>query len=87
MSAIAAVAFTAVMVALAVFQLALIAGAPLGHFVWGGADRVLPRGKRIGSVVSLGIVMNGISRSKPERYTMAPVCVVLTVLSLVVALG
>jgi hypothetical protein len=36
---------------------------------------------------ALGIVMNGISRSKPERYTMVPVCVVLTVLSLVVALG
>ncbi|BAU32070.1 hypothetical protein [Microcella alkaliphila] len=125
MSAIAAVAFTAVMVALAVFQLALIAGAPLGHFAWGGQDRVLPAGKRVGSVVSivlyalfavvvlqradfiellpgvvvdvgiwvvvaysaLGIVMNGISRSRPERYTMAPVCVVLTVLSLVVALG
>ena len=125
MSAIAAVAFTAVMVALAVFQLALIAGAPLGHFAWGGQDRVLPVGKRVGSVVSivlyalfsvvvlqraglidllpgvvadvgiwvivaysaLGIVMNGISRSKPERYTMVPVCVVLTVLSLVVALG
>lgn len=125
MSAIAAVAFTAVMVALAVFQLALIAGVPLGHFAWGGQDRVLPAGKRLGSVVSivlyalfavvvlqragliewlpgivadvgmwvivaysaLGIVMNGISRSKPERYTMAPVCVVLTVLSLMVALG
>lgn len=125
MSAIAAVAFTAVMVALAVFQLALIAGAPLGHFAWGGQDRVVPTAKRIGSVVSivlyalfavvvlqragliellpgvvadvgiwvivaysaLGIIMNGISRSKPERYTMVPVCVVLTVLSLVVALG
>ncbi len=125
MSAIAAVAFTAVMVALAVFQLALIAGAPLGHFAWGGQDRVLPAGKRVGSAVSivlyalfaavvsqragliellpgvvadvgiwvivaylaLGIVMNGISRSKPERYTMAPVCVVLTVLSLMVAIG
>ena len=118
-------AFTALMVALAVFQLALIAGAPLGHFAWGGQDRVLPAGKRVGSVVSialyalfalvvlqraglvevlpgvvadvgvwvivaysaLGIVMNGISRSKPERYTMAPVCVVLTVLSVIVALG
>lgn len=87
MSAVAALAFTALMVALAVFQLALIAGAPLGHFVWGGADRVLPRGKRIGSVVSLGIVMNGISRSKPERCTMVPVCVALTVLSVLVAIA
>lgn len=125
MSAAAAVAFTAVMVALAVFQIALIAGAPIGHFAWGGQDRVLPRGKRIGSGFSivlyalfsfvvlqraglvemlpafivdvgiwvivaysaLGILMNGISRSKHERYTMVPVCVVLTVLSLVVAFG
>ncbi|WP_277871083.1 hypothetical protein [Microcella alkaliphila] len=36
---------------------------------------------------ALGIVMNGISRSKPERYTMAPVCVVLTVLSVMVSIG
>lgn len=122
---VAALAFTAVMVALALFQLALIAGAPLGHFAWGGQDRVLPTGKRIGSVVSivlyglfalvvlqraglvellpgvvadvgiwvivaysaLGIVMNGISRSKPERNTMVPVCVVLTVLSVMVVIG
>lgn len=122
---LAALAFVAVMVALAIFQLALIAGAPLGHFAWGGQDRVLPTGKRVGSVVSivlyalfavvvlqraglvellpgvvvdvgiwvivaysaLGIVMNGISRSQPERYTMVPVCVVLTVLSLMVAIG
>jgi hypothetical protein len=55
MSAIAAVAFTAVMVALAVFQLTLIAGAPLGHFAWGGQDRVLPSGKRVGSVVSIAL--------------------------------
>lgn len=125
MSAAAAVAFAAVMGALAMFQVALIAGAPIGHFAWGGQDRVLPRGKRIGSVASIavyalfativlqqaglveavppvvadigiwvivaysavGIVMNGISRSKAERYTMTPVCVVLTVLSLLVALG
>ena len=34
----------------------------------------------------LGIVMNAISRSKPERYTMAPLSVVLAVLALIVAL-
>ena len=111
---------------LAVFQLALVFGAPLGHFAWGGADRVLPRAKRIGSAVAilvyamfawlllmkaelvsmalpevvvdvaawvitvyfaLGIVMNAMSRSKPERYTMTPVAIVLTVLSLIIALG
>jgi hypothetical protein len=35
----------------------------------------------------LGIVLNAISRSKPERYVMTPVVVVLAVLSLLVALG
>lgn len=35
----------------------------------------------------LGIVMNGISRSKSERNTMVPVTVILAVLSLIVALG
>ena len=35
----------------------------------------------------LGVGMNGISRSKPERWTMAPLCAVLAVLTLVVALG
>lgn len=36
---------------------------------------------------ALGIIMNGISRSKPERNLMTPVCIVLTVLCLLVALG
>lgn len=111
---------------LAVFQFALVCGVPLGHFAWGGADRVLPRSKRIGSVVSivlyavfawvflmraglvplvlpeivvdvaawvivaylaLGIPLNAISRSKPERYTMTPIVIVLVVLGVVVALG
>lgn len=35
----------------------------------------------------LGIGMNAISRSKPERYTMVPVVVVLAALSLIIALG
>jgi hypothetical protein len=39
------------------------------------------------SYFTLGIGMNAISRSKPERLVMVPVCVVLAVLSLVVALG
>ncbi|MFU8945346.1 hypothetical protein ACLRGF_01300 [Mycetocola zhadangensis] len=111
--------------ALAVFQLALIAGAPIGRFAWGGQHRVLPSKLRIGSAVSivlyavfaviilqraelisgipdalsrvgiwiltvyfvLGIVMNGISRSKPERTLMTPVCLVLAVFCLLVAVS
>ena len=36
---------------------------------------------------ALGIVMNGISRSKPERNTMTPVSLLLAALVLMVALG
>ena len=122
----AALAFCALLAGLTLFQVALIAGAPLGRFAWGGQDRVLPRGKRIGSAVSvllyvlfafivleradviqvlsdswlpaigtwvlfgyflLGVVMIALSRSKPERWTMAPLSLVLAVLTLVVALS
>ncbi|WP_403020842.1 hypothetical protein [Salinibacterium sp. GXW1014] len=120
----AVAALLLLLAALAVFQVALIAGAPLGHFAWGGQHRVLPAKLRVGSVVSivlygifvliilakvgavsldetvadvamwvlfayfvLGILMNAISRSKPERYLMTPVCVVLAAASLLVALG
>lgn len=121
-----AVAACVVLGFLAVFQVALAAGAPLGQFAWGGQSRVLSTRLRIGSVISviiyafiavvlleraslirllgnagfvqvatwvifayfvLGILMNAISRSKLERYTMTPVTIVLAVLSLLVALG
>jgi hypothetical protein len=48
-----AVAGTAVLAALAVFQLVLIAGAPLGRFAWGGQHVVLPARLRVGSAVSI----------------------------------
>jgi hypothetical protein len=122
----AAVTFCVLMVALIIFQAALIAGAPLGHFAWGGQDRVLPIRKRLGSATSiglylifavlilqraglaevipwpavvsiaswvlagyflLGIVLNAASRSRPERWTMAPLCVVLAGLTGLVALS
>jgi hypothetical protein len=120
-----ALLFTSILAMLALLQVALVLGAPLGHFAWGGQDRVLPARKRIGSVVSiliyglmavvawdrvgaisifpdlfsqiamwvifaysvLGILMNAISRSKPERYTMVPVSIALSVLSLLIAIG
>ncbi len=40
---------------LAVFQMALIAGAPLGRFAWGGQNVVLPAKLRIGSAVSVAL--------------------------------
>jgi hypothetical protein len=121
----AAIALVVMLSLLAVFQLALALGAPLGRFAWGGQHRVLPGKLRIGSLVSivvyaiiavlaldrvglievvpdvvstvgmwvvfayfvLGIPVNAISRSKPERYAMTPVVTILAVLSLLVALG
>jgi len=38
-------------------------------------------------VLALGVLMNAISRSKPERYVMTPVALVLAVLALLVALS
>jgi hypothetical protein len=120
-----ALALTLVLAALAVFQAALILGAPLGRFAWGGQHDVLPPRLRIGSAVSvviyalialiawdrvgaidlfpslfsevamwvvfayfvLGILMNALSRSTPERRVMVPTCIVLAALSFVIAMG
>jgi hypothetical protein len=120
----AAVMGVALLGALAVFQAALVAGAPLGRFAWGGQHVVLPTNLRIGSVISivlyglfgvlmlqaagvvavlprgfvdvaiwvlaayfaLGIVMNAVSRSRPERLVMTPTVLVLAIACLVLAL-
>ena len=122
----AALAACTVLAGLAVFQGALIGGASLGRFAWGGQHHVLPTGLRVGSAVSiilyalfgyaavakaglvpplvsesvtsvsmwvvtayfaLGVIMNGISRSKPERLVMTPTALVLAALYLVLAIG
>ncbi|MFT3722621.1 MAG: hypothetical protein QM773_03455 [Hyphomonadaceae bacterium] len=122
---IAAIAFCVLLGGLALFQLALAAGVPLGRFAWGGGHERLPVNLRIGSLLAiaiyaifavivleraglvsllpyapiagigiwivlaylaLGVVMNAISRSKPERYTMTPLALALGVLALVVAM-
>ncbi|RYE09949.1 MAG: hypothetical protein EOP22_06765 [Hyphomicrobiales bacterium] len=125
MTMLAAIIACILLAALAVFQAALAAGAPAGHFAWGGQHRVLPRHLRIGSAVAiliyalfaaillqraglvtllpapvvdigiwvqlaylaLGIPMNAISRSRPERFTMTPIVIVLFLLALTVAMG
>lgn len=122
----AALAACTVLACLAVFQGALIGGAPWGRLAWGGQHEVLPAGLRIGSALSivlytvfgyaavakaglvlplvnesvtstsiwvltayfaLGVIMNAISRSKPERLVMTPTAAVLTALYLILALG
>lgn len=50
-----ALALTVILGALAIFQLALALGAPLGRFAWGGQHRVLPARLRLGSAVAIAI--------------------------------
>lgn len=52
---VAVVAVVAILIILAAFQVALAAGAPFGHFAWGGQHRVLPTGQRLGSVASVAV--------------------------------
>ena len=48
-------AFCALLGVLAVFQVLLIIGLPLGRFAWGGQSDVLPARLRVGSAVSIMI--------------------------------
>lgn len=111
--------------ALALFQAALVGGAPYGRFAWGGKHHVLPPLLRGGSFLAivlygifaaiivqragfvsvlpaaivdtgiwvvagylaLGVPMNAISRSLPERLVMTPVALVLLAAVLIVAFG
>ena len=50
-----ALALAVILTALAIFQLALALGAPLGRFAWGGQHRVLPARLRVGSAVAIAI--------------------------------
>lgn len=114
----------AALLGLIIFQLALIFGAPLGKYAWGGANTYLPTRLRIASSISIilylifaafivtkagivdvignsqildigmwvltayfivGIGMNGISRSKPERNLMTPVAAILALSFFIVA--
>lgn len=57
METTAAVIATALLVVIAVFQLALAGGAPLGAAAWGGRhERTLPRGLRVASAIA-GVVV------------------------------
>ena len=121
---IAAIVASIILAGVGVFQAFLAAGAPLGHFAWGGRHRVLPIGFRIASAVAiplyigmivlmlnragvisvsnntgairlaawllvayfaLGVLMNLASRSRPERYVMTPIVLVLAALAAIVA--
>lgn len=125
MVTVPAILFSVGVALLAVFQIALACGAPLGAYAWGGQHAgSLPKKLRIASILSvliyallalillsrasvielfpasfsapaawvvfgyltLGTVMNLISRSRKERAVMTPIAAVLAVLALLVAL-
>jgi hypothetical protein len=46
-------AFCALLGILAIFQVLLIIGLPLGRFAWGGQNEVLPARLRVGSAISI----------------------------------
>lgn len=122
----AAILSCVVLAGLTVFQIALISGAPIGTYAWGGAHETLPLKLRIGSVVSIvlygifaiiilekaqlttltssaaiidigiwvlaiyfciGIPLNALSRSKPERNLMTPIVLLLAASTLFLALN
>jgi hypothetical protein len=125
MATAAAIIATIIFAALAVFQAALAAGAPLGRFAWGGRNEILPLAFRVASAsviplyglmmimvldragvtavlpedaarigawaifayLLLGIGVNAMSRSRPERMVMMPVTAVLALLTLIVAVS
>jgi hypothetical protein len=122
---VAAVLACLLLAGVAVLQVLLAAGRPLGRFAWGGQHEVLPQTLRIASAASvvvylglaavllqaagvlqvlagdvpqgaiwgltaffgLGVVMNGVSRSRPERLVMTPVVLVLALCCLAIALA
>lgn len=57
---------------LAIFQVALIVGAPLGNYAWGGKYKVLPTKLRIGSITSIVIyaVFAAFILSKSELWVL-----------------
>jgi len=55
MSVIAAITATVILTGLAILQVSVAAGAPLGRFVWGGQHQTLPPRLRIGSAVAVAI--------------------------------
>jgi hypothetical protein len=54
---LAAVVVAGLLGAYAVYQLTLVAGAPLGRAAWGGAHSTLPASLRVGSVVTVFVYL------------------------------
>jgi hypothetical protein len=92
MITVAALVGTALLGGLAVFQLLLAAGAPLGRFAWGGQHVVLPTGLRVGSAISIALygVIALLLLQAADAFTVLPaglVDVAIWVLTAYFALG
>ncbi len=55
MAEAAAIAACLILAALAIFQISLVIGVPLGRYAWGGTQDVLPASLRVASLSSLVI--------------------------------
>ncbi len=78
---LAAVVTCALLAGLAVFQVLLVAGRPLGRFAWGGQHEVLPRTLRASSAVSVvlyAVIAWFVWRAAAEPETAGPWIWVLT---------
>lgn len=78
MMTIAAVALTVMLGLLAIFQIALAAGAPLGKFAWGGQHAILSLSLRFGAasavlryafVTFIALDRSGIIAVLPEEFS------------------
>jgi hypothetical protein len=69
----AAIAAAACFVAIALFQLVLAVGAPLGHAAWGGAHANLSTAERVGSAIAMfvwsgaALILLGRAGLRPTR--------------------
>lgn len=75
--------------AVSVILYAGIAGILIARAGWFGTPGyfVMVAGWIVVAYFAIGIVMNGLSRSRPERLVMTPTCLVLTACSLIIALS
>lgn len=88
----AAIVFTGILAMLAVFQIALVFGAPFGEYAWGGQRTGrLPAGYRVGSAVSIVLYLlfaaivlsrSGIISLVPDRLSVPGVWIVFAYLAL-----
>jgi hypothetical protein len=87
-----AIVFTVILAMLAVFQIALVFGAPLGEYAWGGQRTGrLPAGYRVGSAVSIVLYLlfaaivlsrSGIISLIPDRLSVPGAWIVFAYLAL-----